>query len=1094
AFTTYQELVERLADDPEAWQRPGLLARTPLVESADDAEQVAALTTGEVSPGEGLLHEGVERAAARWPERAAVVWSSGELTYGELVARSRRIGWRLRDLDVRPGELVAVCMDKGWEQVAAVHGTLASGAAYVPIDPGLPAARRARLLERTGVRVVLTQQAVADRLEWPDQVTVLPVDDCAGWTAASEGPLPVVQEPDDLAYVIFTSGSTGEPKGVMIDHRGAVNTVTDVNERFGLGPDDRVLAVSSLSFDLSVWDVFGTLAAGAALVMPDPGTEREPGHWVELIDRHGVTVWNSVPALFELAVEQAAHEGGGALGSLRLAMLSGDWIPLSLPDRARDVVAGLQVISLGGATEASIWSIFYPIEAVQEEWASIPYGRALRGQSVQVLDAELRPRPAWAVGELYIGGTGVALGYWADEEKTAAAFITHPETGERLYRTGDLGRYWPDGTIEFLGREDTQVKIGGFRIELGEIETTLAAHPELAAAIVTAHGDPRGTRRLIGYVLPADGHTPDQAALREWLGTQLPAYMVPGTIITLDALPLTANGKVDRSALPDPQHAAGNEALPHTPPRNPTEHTLTRIWSELLNTPTLSVHDNLFDQGADSLLALRATSSADDTGLHLELRDIFQNPTIAEQATLVKSVATDVEQGQVSGPTGMTPSQFWFLSHDLPGRHHWNDASFLLSLQHPLDPDVIEAALRRVLEHHDGLRLRFRETDGWQARIEAMEPDEPLPFSVHDLSNLETQTQKKAIIEISDRLQESLSLDQGPMLRLAYFDLGDRPHCLLFLAHWLVVDHYSARVTLEDLLFAYERLHEGEEARLPAKTTTFPEWTRLLSEHARTDAVLDQLDYWTRPERAKASPVRRDHPTGSNDLAFLQTTTARLDLDLTEALLREVTVAYGVEMTDVLCAALLRAVPLDAADEDGPRRVLVDFERHGRDLPIPGARVSRTVGRLSTIAPILVEFEPAEPVTETVHDVARQFREVPGQFAGYGLLRHLSDDPRAAALATMPGAEVGLNYIGQIDELFLRSDLLSVPRLSYGRQRSRAGRRFRVIDLISYIVAGRLTLDFGYSSGLHDSATIDALVASMTNELRSLAEQARERE
>ncbi|TDB70794.1 non-ribosomal peptide synthetase, partial [Actinomadura sp. KC216] len=302
AFTTYQELVERLADDPEAWQRPGLLAQARPVE------------TGEVAPGEAvpeweLLHEGVERAAARWPERAAVVWSSGELTYGELVARSRRIGWRLRDLDVRPGELVAVCMDKGWEQVAAVVGVQASGAAYVPVDPGLPTARRARLLERTGVRVVLTQQAVADRLEWPD-ITVLPVDDCDRWPEVSAEPLPVVQEPGDLAYVIFTSGSTGEPKGVMIDHRGAVNTVTDVNERFGLGPGDRVLAVSSLSFDLSVWDVFGTLAAGAALVMPDPGTEREPAHWVELIDRHGVTVWNSVPALFELAVEQAAHEGG----------------------------------------------------------------------------------------------------------------------------------------------------------------------------------------------------------------------------------------------------------------------------------------------------------------------------------------------------------------------------------------------------------------------------------------------------------------------------------------------------------------------------------------------------------------------------------------------------------------------------------------------------------------------------------------------------------------------------------------------------------------------------------------------------------------
>lgn len=309
------------------------------------------------------------------------------------------------------------------------------------------------------------------------------------------------QEREDLAYVIYTSGLTGQPKGVMIDHGGAVNTLVDINGRFGVGPEDRVLAVSSLSFDLSVYDIFGLLGAGGTVVMPEAGRSHDVGHWVEVMEGGGVTVWNSVPALAEMLVEELERRGL-RLPGLRLVLLSGDWIPLSLPGRLRGVAPGAEVISLGGATEASIWSILYRIGEVEGGWRSIPYGRPLANQSWQVLDEGLRARPVWVAGQLYIGGRGLARGYWREEERTRASFIVHPETGERLYRTGDVGRYLPDGNLEFLGRQDTQVKIRGHRIELEEIEAVLGQHEGVRAGVVGVVGEGGASKRLVAYVVP----------------------------------------------------------------------------------------------------------------------------------------------------------------------------------------------------------------------------------------------------------------------------------------------------------------------------------------------------------------------------------------------------------------------------------------------------------------------------------------------------------------------------------------------------------------------------------------------------------------
>lgn len=494
-FTAYFTLLGRLADEEPVWREttPSLVS-VPRLEKRIEANRTEAPVAPETLVN--LFAKQADRQAA-WP---AVVSAGHTLTYAELAGRARTVGNLLQAKGALPNTLVAVVMEKGWEQVVAVLGILKSGAAYLPIDPANPKERRWQLLRDGNISLVLTQSRLAAELTWPAGVERLLVDQLPA--GDKELSLPAAAgKAEELAYVIYTSGSTGVPKGVMIDHRGAVNTIQDINRRFAVGPEDRVLALSNLNFDLSVYDIFGMLAAGATIIMPEPDKAKDPAHWLELMQQERVTVWNTVPALMQMLLEYAAGRGQAMPQSLRLVLLSGDWIPLDLPDKIKSHFHGVQVVGLGGATEASIWSNLYPIRAVDPGWKSIPYGRPMVNQRYYVLNELMVDCPVWVPGQLYIGGIGLARGYWQDAARTGEKFIRHPRTGERLYCTGDLGRYLPDGNIEFLGREDFQVKIRGHRIELGEIEAALKQHDGIRAALVAVTGEARGEKHLVGYVV-----------------------------------------------------------------------------------------------------------------------------------------------------------------------------------------------------------------------------------------------------------------------------------------------------------------------------------------------------------------------------------------------------------------------------------------------------------------------------------------------------------------------------------------------------------------------------------------------------------------
>ncbi len=545
-------LLEQLADTGEVGHSPGD-AQTPSPELAP-----------ETHPSDVTLVDLFLEQVRNAPGRTAVIFGDADLTYGELEERSGRIAGGLSKAGIGPGQLVAVCSPAGGDQIAALLGILRVGAAYLPLDVELPAARVAQLLEDSRPDAVVADRALAEHLP-RDFGRILWLDDLvvhAGTAPAVAG------DPDRPAYVIYTSGSTGAPKGVVMTHRAVVNTLLDVNRRFGVGPQDRVLGFSRLGFDLSVYDIFGTLAAGAAVVPLPEASRREPRHWLNLVRRDRVTVWNSVPSAMEMLVAVAERSPGE--NDLRLVLLSGDWTPLTLPDRVRRCFPRTEVISLGGATECAVWSCYYPIGAVLPEWNSIPYGRPLTHQTLHVLDEGLQAVAEGVAGDLYIGGRGLALGYLNDPERTSAAFITAPWTGERLYRTGDRARSMPDGNLEFLGRADQQVKVRGYRIELAEVEASLARHPALKECAVVLVGEAPGPRELAAYYVAAGLVRSEE--LRAFLRSRLPDYMVPDRWIELERLPYSSNGKVDREGLRRGNGrpvTAGPASVPTTSPQYP---------------------------------------------------------------------------------------------------------------------------------------------------------------------------------------------------------------------------------------------------------------------------------------------------------------------------------------------------------------------------------------------------------------------------------------------------------------------------------------------------------------------------------------------
>ncbi|SCE78278.1 non-ribosomal peptide synthetase [Micromonospora mirobrigensis] len=1017
------------------------------------------------------LHELFAAQAARTPDAVALVHSDEQVSYRELDARANQLAHALRARGVGPDVLVGLCLDRSVEVLVGLLGILKAGGGYVPMDPRNPRDRLAFLVEDAGLRLVLTRSHLNDRAAAAGAPTIC-LD--TGWSAIAAEPTEAPATPgltlDNLAYIIYTSGSTGRPKGVMVAHRCLNHVVPWVREHECLSRPQRVLQVASYSFDFSVWEIQLPLLTGGTLVVPKPGV-----HMIGQ-DLHDTLVEQAIESLNFTPGALATLPPGG-VPHLRTLMVGGEAYPADL---IRTWAPGRTFFNVYGPTETTIYTTGTLID---EHLDVLHMGRPITNVETYVLDRHLQPVPVGVPGELYIGGAGVTRGYLNRPELTAEYFVANPygEPGSRLYRSGDLVRWLPDGNIEFVGRVDQQVKIRGFRIELGEIEAALIQHPGVqgAAVLVRSEGN---VKRLVAYVGSADGVCVD--ALQAFLGERLPGYMVPSIFVPLDAVPLNSNGKVDRralAALPWQEHATTVKGE-YAAPRNPVEEQLAEVWRSVLGTPDpVSVHDNFFALGGDSILSLQVIFRAKQLGLHLTVRQLFQHQTIAELGPVVTrqdATVVHAEQGVVTGPVELTPIQRWFFDQRF-AQAHWFNQSLLLAVPVELSPDRWRRVLSRLLEHHDGLRARYAPDDaGWHAEL--ADPPRTLPWQVHDLSSVPAGQRADRLAELAERAQSELDLAEAPLLRAVLFTgLGDGPDRLLLAVHHLVVDVVSWRILLEDVTTLAEQARQGAELNLPAKSSSWRQWAQRLEQEARSDTTVAELPYW-REQVAAVRPLPSDGPAGDDTTGRARTHEAVLGRERTRALLRDVPAAFDTRVNDVLLTAVAAAV----GGWTGDGHVRVDLEGHGREDLFDDVDLSRTVGWFTTISPVRLPVPAGDDLAAGLKETKELLRRRPRHGIGYGLLLGTE---AGAELRAAPAAQLSFNHLGAFDG----AGSFAAAYEAVGSDIGPENHRPYPVEVVSRVQDGELRMRWTYSPTAHRPETVERVAGEVLAALDRLADEAR---
>ncbi|MBC3366504.1 non-ribosomal peptide synthase/polyketide synthase, partial [Pseudomonas sp. SWRI154] len=1019
--------------------------------------------TAQRYPTDLCMHQLIEAQVARTPDAPALVFDEQSLTYAELDARANRLAHLLRERGVRPDSLVGICVERSVEMVVGLLAIHKAGGAYVPLDPEYPQDRLGYMIEDSGVALLLTQRSLMAGLP-TDGVEVITLDQPTAWLDGYSARRPDISvDPLNLAYVIYTSGSTGKPKGAGNSHAALVNRLCWMQHAYGLDGSDAVLQKTPFSFDVSVWEFFWPLMTGARLVVAAPGAHRDPQQLIETINRHGISTLHFVPSMLQAFIHEPAVE---SCEGLKRIVCSGEALALDAQHQVFAKLPNASLYNLYGPTEAAIDVTHWT--CVDEGADCVPIGQPIANLRTHVLDAQLSPVPWGVPGELYLGGAGLARNYHQRPGLTAERFVPCPfHDGARLYRTGDQVRQRADGVIEYLGRLDHQVKLRGLRIELGEIETRLMQHPLVREAVVLVQDG----KHLVGYLVLQDGdpHETWQQDLKGWLLGSLPEYMVPTYLMPLHKLPVTANGKLDRKALPQPD-AAPQQAF--VAPQDALQTALAEIWQDVLGVARVGLEDNFFELGGDSIISIQVVSRARQAGIRIHPRDLFQYQTVRSLALVAShDNHSTVDQGAVTGDAVLGPIQQQFFTQAMQAREHWNQ-SLLLTAREPLNAHWLDAALTCVINHHDALRLRFVEgADGWRQHhgplVQSADVWQRDARSVEDLNAL------------CDEAQRSLDLQDGPLLRAMLVNLADGSQRLALIIHHLAVDGVSWRVLLEDLQQAYEQLAAGGGVTLPAKTSAFQRWTaRLGAEASRFD---DQLAYWkTQHHGARDLPCER--PQGSLQNIHGAKIVWRLDAELTRQLLQQAPAAYRTQVNDLLLTALARTI----SHWSGQPGTLIELEGHGREELFDDIDLTRTVGWLTSLFP--VKLTATDDLDGSIKAIKEQLRGVPDKGLGYGVLRYLAAPSVRAEWAGLAPARITFNYLGQFDRQFDESALFVPSSEGSGVAQDPTAPLANWLTVEGQVYGGELAMSWGFSREMFDSATVQRLADQYAIELKALIE------
>ncbi|WP_024683304.1 non-ribosomal peptide synthetase, partial [Pseudomonas syringae] len=1029
-----------------------------------------------------------DQQVERRPNAQAARCLERTLTTLQLEQAANQLAHHLIRMGISEGQPVAVLMERSLDWLTAVLAIFKAGGVYMPLDVKAPDARLQQMLVNAQARVLLCAEGDVRQ-------TSLGVAGCQGltWTPALWQDLPVSRpdtrpSADSAAYVIHTSGSTGQAKGVLVSQSALASYLRGLSEQLQLAPEASMALVSTIAADLGHTVLFGALCSGRTLHVLTEALGFDPDAFAAYMAEHQVGVLKIVPG--HLAALLQAGQPADVLPQHAL-IVGGEACSPALIEQVRQLKPGCRVINHYGPSETTVGVLTYevlmsPGSLPQEVCVStgvnsgdplrsVPVGTSLPGASAYVLDDVLNPVGTQVAGELYIGGDSVALGYIGQPALTAERFVPDPfaQDGTRVYRSGDRMRRNHQGLLEFIGRADDQVKVRGYRVEPTEVARVLLGLASVAQVSVLALPiDYDQTRlQLVAYCVAASGANLNVDSLREQLAARLPDYMVPTQIMLLDSLPLTANGKLDKRALPRP----GVVKQRYTAPVGEIEEKLAAVWADVLKLEQVGSTDNFFELGGDSILSLQIIARAKRQGIKLSPKQLFEKQTIGQLASVAKLIQKKpvAVAEQISGSLPLLPIQARFFELDIPERQHWNQALMLKPLQ-TLEAAHLQSALTALVEQHDALRLGFTQQDGqWQATFGALNTRELL--WTHELDSIER------LPELADEAQRSLDLKNGPLLRAVLIYLPQGEQRLLLVIHHLLVDGVSWRVLLEDLQQAYVALASSQPALLPAKTSSLKSWAEHLQAYAQSPALGQELGYWQAQLQDVSDALPCDHPHGGQQQKHALSVVTQLNGELTRQLLQDAPAAYRTHVNDLLLTALARVVSRWTAQP----HALIRLEGHGREDLFDALDLSRTVGWFSNVYP--VRLTPQASLADSIMTIKEQLRAVPDKGIGYGALRYLGRESARQTLKALPPGSIVFNYLGQFDGSFDAPEALFTPSAdSSGASQSADAPLAAPISINGQVYAGELRLSWTFSGAVFERETVQRLADEYATELQQL--------
>ncbi|KAA3617202.1 MAG: amino acid adenylation domain-containing protein [Calditrichaeota bacterium] len=1088
----FETLFSGLLENPQQ-----SVTRIPIISNAEQQEIIKLQNkTPQVFESNRCVHEIFEEQVEKNPDNIALVFEEAKMTYRELNKKSNKLANYLVKIGIKPGDLVGLTVERDLDMVIALIGILKAGAAYVPLDPAYPVERLALILENSQVPLILTQEKLKENL--PDNSANIVYLNKV-WQEIdkeNESNLNLKHDPLNTAYIIYTSGSTGKPKGVMVSHANVGRLFTATEAWYNFDGNDVWTFFHSYAFDFSVWELWGALFYGGRVVIVPYLLSRSPQDFYKLLVKEKVTVLSQTPSAFQQLNHAEEVLGRNDDLALRYIIFGGDTLELQSlrPWFERHGDQKPQLVNMYGITETTVHVTYRPINFNDLDTATgSVIGEPIPDLQIYVLDENLLPSPIGVPGELYVGGAGVAHGYNKQPDLSVERFIPDPfstNQNQRLYRTGDSARLLQNGDLEYLGRIDHQVQLRGFRVELGEIESALARHPLVRETIVLLREDTPGDKKLTAYVVTEKNEAVSVSEFRKFMQDYVPDYMVPAAFIILEQFPLTAHGKIDRRVLPLPSAERPELENQFEEAQDEIQKTLVDVWSQILNVERIGIHDNFFELGGDSILMIQTIARSKQAGLYMTPTQVFQNPSIAALAKIVTSVEEfEAEQGLVTGQAPLTPIQHWFFDHHQEHPHQFNTSMILeLFQKEPINVDVLEKSVLKLMEHHDVLRASFKIEKNTRYQTFENLP-EKAPVKYVDLSSFRKGKQKKSIEEEAARIQQSFVLENAPLMKVVFFECGKKANSkLLFIFHHLVIDGVSWRLVIEDFVSIFAQFAEKRDVKLPEKSTSYKKWSEKLSAHVQSEEMEKESAFWKALADKPFTGLPLDKPGGANTYGATKAITMGFGVENTKQLLQEVPKLLNSQINDILLVALLRTVEKFS----GLRSALVEMEGHGREDLFEDVDASRTVGWFTSIFPVHLSIENATNIAEEVRLVKEQLAAVPNHGVGFNILKYLSPDKNIRqTLKGLPKAEINFNYLGQFDQGGRQTkQSAKVPfRQSVenvGAEQHPDDERSAQLYIVGVVNGGQLSTRWLYSTNVFKDSTVKKIAKNYLAELETI--------